>query len=68
MMIFNDIGIEPIQASLADSEDEDYVAAIPKPAAQKKQPAKKVGPSGKPLPFLCVIICLSLLQFNLTIS
>ncbi|KQK00888.1 DNA topoisomerase 2 isoform X2 [Brachypodium distachyon] len=30
------------KANLAGSDDEDYVAAIPKPAAQKKKPAKKV--------------------------
>jgi hypothetical protein len=34
---------------MAGSDDEDYGAPMPKAAAQKKKPAKKVGPFSKPV-------------------
>jgi hypothetical protein len=59
-----------LKANLAGSDDEDYGGQIPKQAAQKKKPAKKVGSFSKPF---CVCVCvlvvyLLCLQVNPTIS
>jgi hypothetical protein len=56
---------EIIELFKAGSDDEDYGAPMPKPAAQRKKPAKKVGSFSKPPLSLVCVLCL---QVNSTIS
>jgi hypothetical protein len=64
---------EIIELFKAGSDDEDYGAPMPKPAAQRKKPAKKVGSFSKPplslsLSLSLSLVCVLCLQVNSTIS